>query len=108
MHKKFLAMTFGLALLALPSLAQSSKLNGTWKLDISKSSFGQFPPPTSETDTLTVNGNEFKQQIVSVTARGTANQMRSCTVDGKEVELKLDWEPAAAPAAARSASTSAL
>lgn len=90
MHKKFLAMTFGLALCALPSLAQNSKLNGTWKLDVSKSSFGQFPPPTSETDTLTVNGNEFKQQIVSVTARGTANQMRSCTVDGKEVELTPD------------------
>jgi hypothetical protein len=86
MHKKFLAMTFGLALLALPGLAQDSKLNGTWKLDVSKSSFGQFPPPTSESDTITVSGNQFKQEITSVNARGTQNSMRSCNVDGKEVE----------------------
>jgi len=62
MHRKFLAMTIAVAAFALPGLAQDSKLNGTWKLNPSKSSFGQFPPPTSETDTLTVNGNDFKQQ----------------------------------------------
>jgi hypothetical protein len=85
MHRKFLAMTIAVAAFALPSLAQDSKLNGTWNLNVSKSSFGQFPPPTSETNTLTVSGNQFKQEYSSVTARGPQNGLRSCAVDGKEV-----------------------
>jgi hypothetical protein len=87
MYRKFLAISFAVAALALPSLAQSSNLNGTWKLNTSKSTFGQFPPTTSETDTLTVNGNEFKQEYTSVTSRGEQKGLRSCTVDGKEVAL---------------------
>jgi hypothetical protein len=86
MYRKLCVISLAVCALALPSLAQDSKLNGTWKLNISKSSFGQFPPPTSETDTITVKGNEFKQQYTSVTSRGTQNVLRSCTVDGKEVE----------------------
>jgi hypothetical protein len=90
MYRKFLVTTLAVAALALPSLAQDSKLNGSWKLDNAKSSFGQFPPPVSETDSITVSGNEFKQQFTSVTARGTQNGLRSCTVDGKEVNLAPD------------------
>ena len=90
MHRKILVAAIAVAAFALPSLAQNSGLNGTWKLNVSKSSFGQFPPPSSETDTITVTGNEFKQQYSSVTARGAQNGMRSCTVDGKEVTLTPD------------------
>jgi hypothetical protein len=90
MHRKFLAMTIAVAAFALPGLAQDSKLNGNWKLNVSKSSFGQFPPPTSETDTVTVKGNDFKQQFTTVNARGTQNNLRSCTVDGTEVTLAPD------------------
>jgi hypothetical protein len=90
MHRKILAISIAVAAFALPSLAQNSKLNGTWKLNTAKSNFGQFPPPTSETDTLTVKGNEFKQEYTSVNARGEQKGMRSCTVDGKEVTLTPD------------------
>jgi hypothetical protein len=90
MHRKFVAMTIAVAALALPGLAQDSKLNGSWKLNVSKSSFGQFPPPTSETDTLTVSGKDFKQQFTTINARGTQNGLRSCTVDGTEVTLAPD------------------
>ena len=90
MYRTFLVATFAVAALALPGLAQDSRLNGSWKLDNAKSTFGQFPPPTSETDSITVSGNEFKQQFTSVTARGTQNGLRSCTVDGKEVTLSPD------------------
>jgi hypothetical protein len=90
MHRKLLAMTIAVAAFALPGLAQDSKLNGNWKLNVSKSSFGQFPPPTSETDTVTVKGNDFKQQFTTVNARGTQNNLRSCTVDGTEVTLAPD------------------
>jgi hypothetical protein len=85
MHRKFLAIGIAVAAFALPGMAQDSKLNGKWTLNISKSNFGQFPPPTSENDTITVNGNSFRQEYTSVTARGTQNVLRSCTVDGKEV-----------------------
>jgi hypothetical protein len=87
MHRKIFLVAAAVAAFTLPSVAQDSKLNGTWKLNVSKSNFGQFPPPTSETDTITVSGNEFKQQFTSVTARGTQNGLRSCTVDGNEVSL---------------------
>jgi hypothetical protein len=90
MYRKAIATGFAMVLLALPALAQDSKLNGTWKLNPSKSNFGQFPPPTSEVDTLTVKGNDFKQEYISTTARGDQKGLRSCTVDGKEVTLTPD------------------
>lgn len=90
MHRKIFLVAVAVAAFALPSVAQNSKLNGTWKLNVSNSTFGQFPPPTSETDTITVSGNEFKQQYTSVTARGSQNGLRSCTVDGKEVNVTPD------------------
>jgi hypothetical protein len=85
MHRKVLALGIAVAAFALPGMAQDSKLNGTWTLNVSKSSFGQFPPPTSESDTLTVKGNSFRQEYSSVTSRGAQNGLRSCTVDGTEV-----------------------
>ena len=90
MHRKFLAISFLVSALALPSLAQSSNLNGTWKLNNSKSTFGQFPPPASETDTIAINGTDFKQQVTSVGAQGSQTYTRSCTIDGKEVTLTPD------------------
>jgi hypothetical protein len=90
MQRKICVLTLAVAAFALPGLAQSSKLNGTWKLNNSKSNFGTFPVPTSETDTITTSGNEFKQEYTSVTARGEQKGMRSCTVDGKEVNLTPD------------------
>jgi hypothetical protein len=90
MYRKFLALMFVVAALALPGLAQDSKLNGSWKLDNAKSSFGQFPPPASESDTIAVTGTDFKQQVQQATAQGTQNYTRSCTIDGKEVTLTPD------------------
>ena len=90
MIREISVIAIAVAAFALPSLAQDSKLNGTWKLDPAKSNFGQFPPPTSETDTITVSGDQFKQQFTQVTSRGTTNGLRSCTIDGKEVNLTPD------------------
>jgi hypothetical protein len=90
MHRKFLAISFAIAALALPSLAQSSKLNGSWKLNNSKSSFGQFPPPTSEADTIAVSATDFNQQVISENQQGSQTFTRSCAIDGKEVTLAPD------------------
>jgi len=91
MDRKFLVILFGAAVLAMPALAQNgASFNGTWTLDNAKSSFGQFPPPQSETDTLQINGSDFQQHVTSVTARGTQNYTRACTLDGKEVTFAPD------------------
>jgi hypothetical protein len=91
MDRKFLVILFGAAALAMPALAQQgASFNGTWTLDNAKSSFGQFPPPQSETDTIQINGSDFQQHVSSVTARGTQNYTRACTLDGKEVTFAPD------------------
>jgi hypothetical protein len=90
MYRKIFLIGSAVALFALPGLAQNSKLNGTWKLDTSKSDFGQMPPPTSETDTITVSGVDFTQKVNSETSRGTSSYTRSCTINGQEEKLAPD------------------
>jgi hypothetical protein len=91
MNSKFLAVCLGAAALAMPALAQQgANFNGTWKLNASKSSFGQFPPPQSETDVIQISGTDFQQHVTSESARGTQNYTRACTIDGKEVSFAPD------------------
>lgn len=91
MDRKFLVILFGAAALAMPALAQNgASFNGTWTLDNAKSSFGQFPPPQSETDTIQINGSDFEQHVSSVGARGTQTYTRACALDGKEVTFAPD------------------
>jgi hypothetical protein len=91
MDRKFLVILFGAATLAMPALAQQgASFNGNWTLDNAKSSFGQFPPPQSETDTIQINGSDFQQHVSSVSTRGTQTYTRACTLDGKEVTFAPD------------------
>ena len=90
MFRRIGVLAIAVAALALPSLAQTNSLNGTWKLNASKSNFGQFPPPKEETDVITVSGSDFKQQVTSVGQNGTQAYTRVCTIDGKEVTLAPD------------------
>lgn len=78
------------ALMAMPASAQTTSLNGTWKLNVSKSNFGQFPPPTSETDVIEINGTDFKQHVTSETQRGNSKYTRACTINGQETQLSPD------------------
>ena len=90
MHRKILFTLCAVALFALPSVAQTTNLNGTWKLDNAKSSFGQFPPPTSETDVINIDGSSFKQQVTSANQQGSQSYTRACTIDGQEKMLSPD------------------
>src|SRR5580704_8230968 len=91
MSRKFFVICFAAALYVLPAWAQQgSKLNGTWRLDVASSNFGQFGAPQSETDVIQVNGTDFQQHVTSVTARGPQDYTRACTIDGKEVSLSPD------------------
>ena len=90
MHRKIFFTLCAVALFALPSFAQTTNLNGTWKLDNAKSSFGQFPPPTSETDVINIDGSSFKQQVTSANQQGSQSYTRACTIDGQEKTLSPD------------------
>jgi len=91
MHRKFLVVLFGAAMVAMPALAQQgANFNGSWTLDVAKSNFGQFPPPQSETDMVQISGTDFQQKVTSVSARGTQNYTRACALDGKEVTFAPD------------------
>lgn len=91
MFGKIVLVFSAAAALALPGWAQQgARLNGTWKLDVAKSDFGQFPPPSSETDVIQIAGTSFAQQVTSATQRGDSTYTRACTVNGKETPLTPD------------------
>ena len=75
--------------------------SGTWKLDVSKSDFGVFPPPNSRTDVIEHSDPALKVNTAEDGAQGKQDFALQFTTDGKEatnnaggLELKsiLNWE----------------
>jgi hypothetical protein len=67
------------------SQAQSSPLVGTWKLNLSKSTFDPGPGPTSLTRTVEAQGDGVKYTFSGVTADGkTISYGFSVQFDGKD------------------------
>jgi hypothetical protein len=90
MYRKIFLIGSAVALLALPGMAQSSKLNGTWKLNASKSDLGQMGGGGSETDVVTVTDTEFTQKVSAESPRGAQDYTRSCDINGQEEKLTPD------------------
>lgn len=90
MYRKIFLIGSAVVLFALPGLAQSSKLNGTWKLNPSKSELGQMGGGGSETDVITFDGTQFSQKVASQSPRGAQNYTRSCAVNGQKENLTPD------------------
>lgn len=90
MYRKILMIGCAVALFALPGMAQSSLLNGTWKLNASKSEMGQMGGGGSETDVISLSGAQFTQKVSSESPRGAQNYTRSCTVNGQVEKLSPD------------------
>jgi hypothetical protein len=82
------------AAFALPSPAQNSLLSGTWKLNNAKSDAGTtgvLPLPDNETDVITINGTDFKQEVTVTHAQQASHTYtRACTINGKESVLSPD------------------
>jgi hypothetical protein len=89
MYKKLLLIGSAVALFAMPGMAQSSQLNGTWKLNASKSEMGPMGGG-NETDVITVSGTQFTQKVTSQSPRGTQSYTRSCDINGQEEKLTPD------------------
>jgi len=83
MSKKLLSTLAFLALAALPALAKPN-FSGDWKLNISKSTFGEIPAP----DSMTYKIDHADPKIITTSKQsgqmGEFEMHSTCTTDGKE------------------------
>lgn len=87
-YKWFVA---GVILASTTGFAAEDPLNGTWKIDASKSEFsnGKFPKTMSITITLTVKGDQMIYHSVNDTNKDKpTGSDYTATMDGKPVPLK--------------------
>jgi hypothetical protein len=69
---------------ATAALAASPDFTGTWKLNISKSDFGQFPPPSSMTQKVTHAEPKLTATVIIASDMGEFEFTFNCTTDAKE------------------------
>ena len=87
------ARLFSIALftlaLGLVQAQAKSDFSGTWKLNTSKSDYGQMPAPDSRTDTITHQDPSLKTSVASTGGMGDAKYDLAYTTDGKECVNKM-------------------
>ncbi len=83
MSKKAFAILAILALGALPALAKPN-FTGDWKLNTSKSTFGDIPGPDSMTNKVTHADPKFTSVNKQSSQMGEFEIKTTCTTDGKE------------------------
>jgi hypothetical protein len=81
--RKLFAFLAVLALAAMPALAITN-FSGDWKLNVSKSSFGQMPAPSSMTQKITHADPKLTVAIKQSSEMGDFDMQASYTTDGKE------------------------
>ncbi len=84
-----------LALISLFALAAPAKPNfaGDWKMNSSKSEFGQFPAPSGWTQKITHEEPSLKLASKMSTDNGDFNMESSYTTDGKECTNQFGPNP---------------
>ena len=73
-----------LVLLAAAAAAAPPNLSGDWKLNISKSEFGEMPPPTSMSQKITHDDPKLTVSLKQSGAMGDFDATANYTTDGKE------------------------
>jgi hypothetical protein len=81
--KKLFVILAALAVAALPAAAKPN-FTGDWKLNISKSTFGQMPAPSSMTNKITHSEPNLTTATKSSSEMGEYEMSASYTTDGKE------------------------
>jgi hypothetical protein len=76
----------GLLVIGLPALSAVAKPNftGDWKLNVTKSDFGQFPPPSAMTQKATHDDPALKVAAKMSTDQGDFEYESNYSTDGKE------------------------
>jgi len=82
-YQRFAAVFAAMALAALPSLAKPN-FSGEWKLNTSKSNFGQMPAPSSATYKITHDDPKLSTSVKQSSEMGEFNFDANYTTDGKE------------------------
>jgi hypothetical protein len=90
--KHCLAALAVLALAALPVLAKPN-FSGEWKLNVSKSSFGQMPAPSGMTNTITHEEPKLTSHVKQSGEMGEFEFDSSYTTDGKECSNDMFGNP---------------
>lgn len=83
MSRRFLFILAILAIVALPLFAKPN-FSGDWKLNVSKSAFGEFPAPDSLTQKVAHEDPNLKVAVKQSSERGEFEFEASYTTDGKE------------------------
>ena len=87
MLRKAMLVVVGVAMLACTSSAQDhANFAGTWKLNSSKSTVGDYGPSV-RTDVITEDGSKFTEKVTSTTPLGEANYTLTFTADGTKVAI---------------------
>jgi hypothetical protein len=81
--KRFFVILAVLALAVLPALAKAN-FSGDWKLNVSKSSFGQMPAPNAMTQKITHDDPKLTTATKQSSDMGDFDMQASYTTDGKE------------------------
>jgi hypothetical protein len=64
--------------------AEKPDFSGSWKLNVSKSEFGQVPPPSSETDVVMQMGDDFNVVVKQTDQVGDQNYTLTFKAGGAE------------------------
>lgn len=91
-YRRFFAIFAILMLAAVPVLAKAN-FSGDWKLNVSKSEFGQMPAPSSMTQKVTHEDPKLKVAVKSSSERGDFEYEMSYTTDGKECTNEIRGNP---------------
>ena len=91
-YRRFFAIFAILMLAAVPALAKAN-FSGDWKLNISKSDFGQMPAPNSMTQKVSHEDPKLKVAVKSSSERGDFEYEMNYTTDGKECTNEIRGNP---------------
>lgn len=82
-----------MAILAAAAAAAAPNFTGTWKLNLSKSDYGQMPPPSSMTQTVTHEEPKLKVAVKQSRDQGDLEWEANYTTDGKESVNEIMGNP---------------
>lgn len=89
---RFTTILLAFAFAALPVIAKPN-FTGDWKLNTSKSSFGQMPGPSSMTSKISHEDPKLKNTVKQSSERGDFESESNYTTDGKECTNQMFGNP---------------
>lgn len=93
MRTRTIVSAFALTALTATWALAAPNFTGSWKLNTSKSEFGQMPPPNSMTQTITHEEPKIKVAVKQSSDMGDFDYEREYTTDGQESTAEMRGNP---------------